>query len=80
MEVDEVDNISTHEEAYSRHLAPSFKQKELILKELGKRICELLDSPKLIKSMGNESLKMVQKFSWEGIVADILKSFESVKN
>jgi glycosyltransferase involved in cell wall biosynthesis len=49
-------------------------------KELGKRICELLDSPKLIKSMGNESLKMVQKFSWEGIVADILKSFESVKN
>jgi len=38
MEVDEVDNISTHEEAYSRHLAPSFKQKELILKELGKRM------------------------------------------
>ena len=49
-------------------------------KELEKRICELLDSPKLIESMGNESLKMVQKFSWEGIVSDILKSFESVKN
>ena len=38
MEVDEVDNIATHEEAYSRHLAPSFKQKELILKELAKRM------------------------------------------
>ena len=38
MEVDEVDNIATHEEAYSRHLAPSFKQKELVLKELAKRM------------------------------------------
>lgn len=38
MEVDEVDNMSTHEEAYSRHLAPSFKQKELVLKELAKRM------------------------------------------
>ena len=38
MEVDEVDNISTHEEAYSRHLAPSFKQKEFVLKELAKRM------------------------------------------
>ena len=28
MEVDEVDNMDTHEDAYSRHLAPSFKQKE----------------------------------------------------
>mgnify|MGYP003677559888 FL=1 len=38
MEVDEVDSIATHEEAYSRHLAPSFKQKELVLKELAKRM------------------------------------------
>tara|TARA_R110002126_G_scaffold165824_2_gene313619 strand:- start:217 stop:456 length:240 start_codon:yes stop_codon:yes gene_type:complete len=38
MEVDEVDNMNTHEDAYSRHLAPSFKQKELVLKELAKRM------------------------------------------
>lgn len=38
MEVDEVDNMRTHEDAYSRHLAPSFKQKELVLKELAKRM------------------------------------------
>jgi len=49
-------------------------------KELGERICKLLDSPKLIESMGDESLKMVQKFSWGKIVSDILKSYESIKN
>tara|TARA_R110001592_G_scaffold33326_2_gene115661 strand:- start:1790 stop:2029 length:240 start_codon:yes stop_codon:yes gene_type:complete len=38
MEVDEVDNMDTHEDAYSRHLAPSFKQKEFVLKELAKRM------------------------------------------
>jgi glycosyltransferase involved in cell wall biosynthesis len=49
-------------------------------KELGERICKLLDSPKLIESMGDESLKMVQKFSWGKIVSDILKSYESIRN
>jgi len=38
MEVDEVDSIATHEDAYSRHLAPDFKQKEFVLKELAKRM------------------------------------------
>jgi len=38
MEVDEVDHTDTHEDAYSRHLAPSFKQKEFVLKELAKRM------------------------------------------
>jgi glycogen synthase len=49
-------------------------------KELGEKICKLLDSPKLIESMGDESLKMVQKFSWGKIVSDILKSYESIRN
>ena len=49
-------------------------------KELGEKICELLDSHELTESMGDESLKMVQKFSWEKVVSDILKSYESIKN
>ena len=49
-------------------------------KELGERICKLLDNPELIDSMGNESLKMVQKFSWEKVVSDILKSYENIRN
>lgn len=49
-------------------------------KELVEKICKLLDEPKLTESMGDESLKMVQKFSWEKIVSDILKSYESIKN
>jgi len=48
--------------------------------ELGERICKLLDNPELTESMGYESLKMVQKFSWEKIVSDILKSYESIRN
>jgi len=48
--------------------------------ELGERICKLLDNPELTDSMGNESLKMVQKFSWEKVVSDILKSYESIRN
>jgi glycosyltransferase involved in cell wall biosynthesis len=49
-------------------------------KELGEKICKLLECPELIESMGDESLKMVQKFSWEKVVSDILKSYESIKN
>jgi glycosyltransferase involved in cell wall biosynthesis len=49
-------------------------------KELGGKICELLENSEKIDSMGNESLKMVQKFSWGKIVSDILKSYESIKN
>ena len=49
-------------------------------KELGEKICELLKCPELTESMGDESLKMVQKFSWEKVVSDILKSYESIKN
>jgi len=38
MEVDKIDTLSTHEDAYSRHLAPDFRQKEFVLKELAKRM------------------------------------------
>ena len=49
-------------------------------KELGEKICKLLNNPKLIESMGKESLKMVQKFSWEKVVSGILKSYKDIKN
>lgn len=38
LEVDEVDNEGTHEDAYCRHLAPDFKQKEFVLREFAKRM------------------------------------------
>ena len=49
-------------------------------KELGEKICKLLNNPKLIESMGKESLEMVQKFSWEKVVSGILKSYKDIKN
>ena len=49
-------------------------------KELEGKICKLLDNPKLIESMGKESLDMVQKFSWRKVVSDILKSYENIRN
>jgi glycogen synthase len=49
-------------------------------KELGGKICELLENSEKIDSMGNESLKMVQKFSWEKVVSDIIQSYEDIKN
>jgi len=48
-------------------------------KELGERICKLLDNPELIESMGNKSLEMAQKFSWKKVVSDILKSYENIR-
>ena len=48
--------------------------------ELSQKILELLMNPDKIESMGNESMKMVQKFSWERIVSDIIKSYEEIKN
>ena len=48
--------------------------------ELAKRIDELLKNPQTIEMMGNKSLEMVQKFSWEKIVLDIIKDFKSFKN
>lgn len=38
LEVDKIDDISTHEDAYSRHLSPGYKQKEVVLKEWAKRM------------------------------------------
>ena len=49
-------------------------------KELEVKICELLENSEKIDSMGNESLKMVQKFSWEKVVSDIIQSYEDIKN
>ena len=49
-------------------------------KELEEKICKLLNNPELIESMGKESLKMVQKFSWEKVVSGILKSYKDIKN
>ncbi len=49
-------------------------------KELGEKICKLLNNPELIESMGKESLEMVQKFSWEKVVSGILKSYKDIKN
>ena len=30
LEVDKIDDMSTHEYAYSRHLSPGYKQKEVV--------------------------------------------------
>jgi|TARA_R100000951_G_scaffold18492_3_gene14845 hypothetical protein len=38
LEVDKVNDVSTHEDAYSRHLSPEYKQKEFVLKELANRM------------------------------------------
>jgi hypothetical protein len=38
LEVDKTDDMSTHEDAYSRHLSPMYKQKEVVLKEWAKRM------------------------------------------
>ena len=38
LEVDKIDDMSTHEYAYSRHLSPGYKQKEVVLKEWAKRM------------------------------------------
>ena len=47
-------------------------------KELGKRICELLENSEMVNSMGNESLNMVQKFSWDKVVSNILKIHKNI--
>jgi len=38
LEVDKVNDLSTHEDAYSRHLSPEYKQKEFVLREWAKRM------------------------------------------
>jgi len=38
LEVDKVNDLGTHEDAYSRHLSPEYKQKEFVLKELANRM------------------------------------------
>ena len=38
LEVDEIGDMSTREDAYTRHLSPSYKQKEFVLKEWAKRM------------------------------------------
>ena len=48
IEVDKIDTLNTHEDAYSRHLAPDFKQKEFVLKELAKRMYLNKDQSKSI--------------------------------
>ena len=43
-------------------------------KDLAEKIILLLNNPEKIQSMGNNSLNMVQKFSWNNIVNDIINS------
>ena len=41
--------------------------------ELAEKIVLLLKNSKQVEIMGKESLKMVQKFSWENVTKSILK-------
>ena len=42
------------------------------VKDLAEKIILLLNEPKKVQNMGNESLDMVQKFSWNNVVKNIL--------
>lgn len=44
--------------------------------ELSEKIIELEKNPELVKKMGEKSLEMVQKFSWERIVKKIIDIYE----
>ncbi len=40
--------------------------------DLAEKIILLLNEPKIVQNMGNESLNMVQKFSWDNVVKNII--------
>ncbi len=44
--------------------------------DLAEKIISLLEKPEKIKEMGLRSSQMVQKFSWDNIVKNILEVFE----
>ena len=46
--------------------------------DLAEKIILLLNQPKKVESMGNQSLKMVQKFDWENVVKSIINEYQSV--
>ena len=46
--------------------------------ELVEKITLLLEDPILVKKMGSESLRMVQKFSWKNVINSILDIFKSI--
>ena len=46
--------------------------------ELAEKIIFLLNNPQKIEKMGEESLKMVQKFSWEHIIKSIIDQYKTI--
>lgn len=48
--------------------------------DLAKKLEFLAQNDDLIKKMGNESLKMVEKFDWQNVTSMILEQYEKIKN
>jgi glycosyltransferase involved in cell wall biosynthesis len=46
--------------------------------DLAERIISLLNQPKKVENMGIESLKMIQKFSWNNIVKNIIEETKKI--
>ncbi len=47
--------------------------------DLAEKIILLLNQPKKVENMGIQSLKMVQKFSWNNVVKNIIEETENLK-
>ena len=46
--------------------------------DLAEKIILLLNQPKKVESMGNQSLRMVQKFDWKNVIKSIINEYQSV--
>ena len=46
--------------------------------DLAEKIIELLNKPKKVESMGIQSLNMVQKFSWNNVVTNIIENAKKI--
>ena len=48
------------------------------VEDLVEKIIELLNDPKKVENMGIQSLNMVQKFSWNNVVTDIIENVKKI--
>ena len=48
------------------------------VEDLVEKIIELLNDPKKVENMGIQSSNMVQKFSWNNVVTDIIENVKKI--